>query len=230
MAGGVPANKQRRGWELRSHILSVAKDVFLEFGYEGASMELVALRAETSKRSVYAYFDRKDILFSEVLDLLGHAYLGHLAAPEDYAARPAEAVALFCRRFLQLMLADTNVRAFRLMIAEADRLRREPTAYYRSIFAGTQERLSDYLVDHYGMGAEQSIALARDLLDRVALPSLFRALLNVEEASTISPDEPGPAEGPELDAIRKLVSAVLPAEPKSRARPSSAGVVGPGCP
>src|SRR5450755_3901656 len=42
----------RRGDKLREHILWIAKEVFLEMGFERASMDLVARRAETSKRSL----------------------------------------------------------------------------------------------------------------------------------------------------------------------------------
>ena len=38
--------RQRRGEELRRHILFVAKDVFLETGYERASMDTVAAVVE----------------------------------------------------------------------------------------------------------------------------------------------------------------------------------------
>jgi AcrR family transcriptional regulator len=42
----------RRGDELREHIVWAAKDVFLEMGFERASMDVVAARAATSKRSL----------------------------------------------------------------------------------------------------------------------------------------------------------------------------------
>src|SRR5437764_9189298 len=97
-------SEQRRGEELRRHILFVAKDVFLETGYERASMDTVAARAGTSKRSLYAHFESKDNLFLAVLDLIRELYLGRLKTPDAYAADPAEAVTLFCARFLQLMV------------------------------------------------------------------------------------------------------------------------------
>jgi len=59
----------RRGDKLREHILWIAKDVFLEMGFERASMDVVAARAETSKRSLYAHFESKEKLFLAVIDL-----------------------------------------------------------------------------------------------------------------------------------------------------------------
>jgi AcrR family transcriptional regulator len=60
---------RRRGDKLREHILWTAKDVFLELGFERASMDVVAARAATSKRSLYAHFESKDKLFLAVVDI-----------------------------------------------------------------------------------------------------------------------------------------------------------------
>jgi AcrR family transcriptional regulator len=54
----------------REHILWAAKDVFIEMGFERASMDMVAARAVTSKRSLYAHFESKDKLFLAVVDLV----------------------------------------------------------------------------------------------------------------------------------------------------------------
>jgi AcrR family transcriptional regulator len=49
-------------------ILDAAFGVFLEKGYEGASMEEIARRAGVSKPVVYSSFAGKDALFGELLD------------------------------------------------------------------------------------------------------------------------------------------------------------------
>jgi AcrR family transcriptional regulator len=202
--------EQRRGEELRRHILLVAKDVFLETGYERASMDTVAARAGTSKRSLYAHFESKDKLFLAVLDLVREMYLGRLKTPDAYAEDPAEAVTLFCGRFLQLMMWEPQVRTCRLSIAEAERLPGSSNAYFDAIFTSTYERLSGYLAERYAMSHADSAALAEDLLGRTVLPRLFRTLLNVEEAAKDAPEATALAEHVALDAIRRLVSTALP--------------------
>jgi AcrR family transcriptional regulator len=91
-------------------------------GYERASMDVVAARAETSKRTLYAHFESKDKLFLAVVDLVRELYLGRLKVPEDYSDDTTEAVVLFCGRFLQLLLWQPALRTCRLSIAEAERL------------------------------------------------------------------------------------------------------------
>ena len=68
----------RRGDKLREHILWTAKDVFLEMGFERASMDVVAGRAETSKRTLYAHFESKEKLFLAVIELVRGLFLGRL--------------------------------------------------------------------------------------------------------------------------------------------------------
>jgi len=206
---------QRRGGELRRHILVVAKDVFLEAGYERASMDTVAARAGTSKRSLYAHFESKDKLFDAVLDLIRELYLGKLKTPDAYAEHPAEAVVLFCGRFLQLMTWESQVRICRLSIAEAERLPGSASAYFDAMFATTYDRLASYLSERYGAhGIDHAAgtALGQDLLGRTVLPRLFRTLLGVEDVikSADSPSETALADDVDLDAIRTTVSEILP--------------------
>jgi AcrR family transcriptional regulator len=201
---------QRRGEELRRHILFAAKEVFLETGYERASMDTVAMRAETSKRSLYAHFESKDKLFLAVLDLVRELYLDKLKTPDAYADDPAEAVTRFCGRFLQLMVWEPQVRTCRLSIAEAERLPGNSNAYFDAIFAGTYERLGAYLAERYAMDRADSAALAEDLLDRTVLPRLFRTLLNVEKVIKDTPEATTLAADVDLDAIRRHVSTALP--------------------
>jgi AcrR family transcriptional regulator len=212
---------QRRGEELRRHILFAAKDVFLQTGYEGASMDAVAARAGTSKRSLYAHFESKDKLFLAVLDFVRELYLRRLKTPDAYAADPAEAVTLFCARFQQLIVWEAQVRTCRLSIAVAERLPGSSAAYFDGMFASSYQRLSEYLAGQYALDEAASTGLAEDLLARTVLPRLLRTLLGVEDPIKDSPDEATLAQDVDLAAIRHLVSGAL-ADRASRP-PRSAG-------
>lgn len=208
---GREGEPQRRGEQLRRHILVKAKEVFLETGYERASMDAVAVKAGTSKRSLYAHFESKDKLFLAVLDLIRELYLETLKTPEVYADEPGEAVTRFCGRFLQLLVWEPQLRTCRLSIAEAERLPGSSNAYFDAMFVTTHERLSVYLAEQYELDAAASASIAQDLLDRTVLPRLFRTLLNVEKVVKHAPEEKVLAEDVDLIAIRRLVSTVLPA-------------------
>lgn len=207
----------RRGDQLRQHILWTAKDVFLEMGFERASMDVVATRAATSKRSLYAHFESKDKLFVAVVDLVRELYLGRLGTPADYGEDAADAVVLFCGRFLQLLLWEPALRTCRLGIAEAERLPEAAARYHYAIFAATHERLAAFLTDRCQLAPEASADIAHQLLGRTMYPRLVRALLGVDEP--LKGQQPGEASigaDVNLGPIRTAVAALLPPEATGR--------------
>ena len=201
----------RRGNELREHILLAAKDVFLEMGFERTSMDVVAVRAATSKRSLYAHFESKDKLFLAVVDLVRDLYLGRIKTPGDYAQDTVEAVTLFCGRFSQLLLWAPILRTCRMGIAEADRLPEASARYYDTFFAATHERLTAFLTERYQLEPQASMNLAHQLLGGTVYPQFARALFGVEELLTDLPDEASIATDLDLAPIRRAVQALLPA-------------------
>ena len=199
----------RRGDALREHILWAAKDVFIETGFERASMDVVAARAETSKRSLYAHFESKDKLFLAVLDLVRELYFEQLKTPRDYAADATEATVLFCGRFLQLLLWRSALRTCRLSMTEAERLPEAAANYYDAIFATPQERLAAFAGESFDLGPDAAANLARELLGRTVYPRLFRALLGVEPPLDERPEEASIAADVDLGAIRRALAALL---------------------
>lgn len=198
--------RQKRGEELRRHILVAAKDLFLETGYERTSMDLVAARAGTSKRSLYTRWSGKDELFLSVLDLSRELMLDRLGTPDGYSDDPAEAAALFCGRYLQVMAWEPQVRTCRLCVAEAERLPASARAYYETVFLSTRERLSAHLAEHFAPRAPDEVA--GELLSRTVLPRLFRMLLHAEEPRKSPPELQTLATDVDLDEIRRLVASV----------------------
>jgi AcrR family transcriptional regulator len=202
----------RRGDELRQHILWTAKDVFLEMGFERASMDVLAVRAATSKRTLYAHFESKDKLFLAVVDLVRELYLDKLKTPADYGEDTTEAVVLFCGRFLQLLLWGPALRTCRLGIAEADRLPEASAQYYDAIFNSTHERLAAFLSERRRLSLPTSTRIAHELLGRTVYPRFVRALFGVEELLNEWPDEASIAADLDLAPIRRAVAALLPSE------------------
>jgi AcrR family transcriptional regulator len=200
----------RRGDELREHILFAAKDVFLELGFERTSMDLVAARAETSKRSLYAHFESKDKLFQAVAELISGRYLDRLGTPGHYSGDTADAVALFCGRFLQLLLWGPALRACRLFIGEAGRLPDVSARYYGAIFETAHERLAAFLGERCSLDPAASTGIATELIGQVVYPRVVQALLGVEKLTDERPDEASLAADPGLEPIRAAVAALLP--------------------
>jgi AcrR family transcriptional regulator len=199
-----------RGDQLREHILLTAKDVFLEMGFERASMDVLAARAATSKRTLYAHFESKDKLFLAVLDLVRGLYLNRLKTPGTYSEDTTEAAVLFCGRFLQLLLWEPALRTCRLSIAEAERLPEASALYYDAIFHTTHDRLATFLDQRCQLTPPAGADIAHHLLGRTIYPRLVRALLGVEQPLTERPDEASIAADIDLTPIRDALAALLP--------------------
>ena len=166
----------RRGYQLREHILWKAKDVFLELGFERASMDAVASHAATSKRSVYVHFESKEKLFLAVIEMVRGLFLTRLKEPGDYADEPAEALVLFCGRYLESMLYAPTVRMCRISMAESERFPEQAAQYFDVLFTEVQARLGAYLRATFRLSAEEGTATAHRLLGLVLFPEWPRTL------------------------------------------------------
>jgi len=199
----------RRGETLRDHILDVAKEVFLENGFERASMDMIAARAQTSKRSLYAHFPAKDVLFAAVAERIRELFRGKLRPPENYAETPVEAVTLFCGHLLQLLQWTWIARTCRLGISEAERTPEVSAQLYEAFFGTAGEYLASFLGARYGLADAEAKALADRLLGAVVYPALPQILFGVRRPNTELPDRERLADDVDLDAVRRDVTAVL---------------------
>lgn len=198
----------RRGDKLREHMLYVAKDVFLELGFERTSMDVIACRAETSKRSLYAHFENKENLFLAVIELVRGLFLGKLKLPGDYSEIPADALVMFCGRFLEILLYARSIRMCRLSVAEAARFPEGAARYFEVIFSAAHERLGVYLAETLGQPADASAEAAQRLLGRIIHPRFPRALFGVDELSEELDDESIRADF-DLQPVRQAVAELI---------------------
>ena len=198
----------RRGDQLREHILFIAKDVFLELGFERTSMDVISSRAETSKRSVYAYFGSKEKLFLAVIELVRGLFLLRLRQPADYSDKPAEALTLFCGRYLEILLYQASVQMVRVSLAEAERFPEQAAQYFDQLFTQVHGRLADYLKTTFKLSAAGSNDTTQRLLGQLLYPRLPRALFGIDPLATNFNRE---AVIPSIDLrpIRKVVAEVI---------------------
>lgn len=201
-------NMAKRGDELRQHILWTAKEVFLEEGFERASMDVVANRARTSKRSLYAHYESKEKLFLAVIDLVRNLFLARLKEPADYGAHPADALVAFCARYLEAMLYESSVQMLRVSMAETARFPEGAAKHYDVMFTEVAARLEVYLKTTLGLGARASADAAQRLLGQILFPRLPRALFGLEELVQ-SFDEKALSPKIDLKPVRKAVAELL---------------------
>jgi AcrR family transcriptional regulator len=199
----------RRGNELRGHILFTAKDVFLEMGFQRASMDLIAARSDTTKRTLYVHFENKESLFLAVFELVRDLLLSKLKMPAEYADDPVEALVLFCGRFQEMLRWGRAIRMCRLSIAEAERFPEGSIRFYEAIFGTAQKRVEQFLPERFGLSKQQSAQIAEEIFSRVLHPGFTRALFGVEPVAEEWLDDDAISPNFDLTSIRSAIAGFV---------------------
>ncbi len=199
----------KRGNDLREHMLFAAKDVFLETGFERASMDVIAERADTTKRTLYAHFESKEKLFVAVIELVRGLLLGRLKAPSEYSDDTSEALVLYCGRFLEMMVWHRSMRMCRMSIAESERFPDGAAQFYEAIFGTAQERLAAFLRERLDLSRKAAVQTAGELLGSVLYPRFTRALFGIDLVTDEWLSDDRLSEQIDLKPVRSAVADLL---------------------
>jgi len=193
------ANNEREISTTRLAILRAAGRVFLEKGYGGTSMDLVASESGAGRRTVYNHFSSKKDLFDAMVSLLWENMpLEKIVSSIANAANPEEALNEIGNAIADFWAPDEAVAFARLVISEGGRFpelvesfltfgrvpaRRAVVGYLKSLTESKVLKIPDT-----ELAAAQFIALINSLLlwnrviDRSVAPSKERRELVVSEA------------------------------------------------
>ena len=129
----------------RRQILEGARAVFLDKGFEGASMNDIARVAGVSKGTLYVYFTDKERLFAEIVDQERHA---HMCAIFDFDHEDADIEAVLTRVGTDLATFLSQrpiVSAMRAVMGIAARMPEMGRHFYERGPAFSRRKLSAYL-------------------------------------------------------------------------------------
>lgn len=135
----------------RRQILDGARKVFMDLGFDGASMGEIARAAQVSKGTLYVYFADKCALFEAILEqeALQH---GQVAFNFDPARDVETTLKDFGRAYNRLLCRPGGGSAIRTVMAIAERMPDLGRRYYARVLDKSINRLSDYLKAHAGAG------------------------------------------------------------------------------
>lgn len=120
-----------RGEIRREAMLAAARDVFLEHGFSGASIEDVVGRTGGSKASLYSYFGSKEGLFGEMVSAGCKEFLRNVAIPTTVEGSLPKTLKAFGLRFFKLYTEPGRVKLMRTVIGEATRFPQFAEQLYR---------------------------------------------------------------------------------------------------
>jgi AcrR family transcriptional regulator len=175
--------------EVDTRILDAARQIFLERGFEGASIDEVAEVARSGKATIYARFRDKRALFTQVVTRDVLSGLTEFKPEPPTGATFEERLVSAASTLLHWCLDRDRIALMRLAIAEARRfpdLASTVSRTARNLSTDLGVRLlgeltkSDKLRSLPAFTPEHLAGTARFFLDLVAVPMLLRALFEVD--------------------------------------------------
>jgi len=160
----IPQDAIHRGRKY-NQVLEGARSVFMEDGFEGASVDDIARAAGVSKATLYKYFPDKRILFMEV----AHVECQHLTRSVldkiDLTAPPREVMGQTGRHFLCFVTSRLGQQIFRICVAESERFPEIGQRFYDSGPKVMRAQMAIYFeqacargeldIDDYALAADQ---------------------------------------------------------------------------
>ncbi|WP_031337270.1 TetR/AcrR family transcriptional regulator [Rhodopseudomonas sp. B29] len=128
----------------RRQILDGARAVFLELGFDGASMGEIARAAGVSKGTLYVYFTDKNSLFCAIVE---QESLAQGMASFDFSPERDVETTLrdFGHAYIGLICTPLGASTIRTVMAIAERMPDVGRRYYERVVAHTIARFGRYL-------------------------------------------------------------------------------------
>jgi AcrR family transcriptional regulator len=150
MVAATPHTLQAAGEDdsgKRRQILAGASRVFLDLGFDGASMGEIARTAGVSKGTLYVYFADKNRLFEAIVEQESLEQ-GKLSFNFDPNRDVPTTLRDFGRAYIQLLCRPGGGSAIRTVMAIAERMPDVGRRYYANVLEKTINSLASYLEAH----------------------------------------------------------------------------------
>jgi AcrR family transcriptional regulator len=128
----------------RRQILDGARKVFMDLGFDGASMGEIARAAGVSKGTLYVYFADKNRLFEAIVEEETLAQ-GKMAFNFDPDRDVTTTLTEFGQAYVQMLCRPGGGSATRTVMAIAERMPEVGRRFYNNVIAHTIARLAAYL-------------------------------------------------------------------------------------
>ena len=140
-----PPEPAARPSKARGRIMEAARHVFLERGYEGASMDAIAATADVSKATIYAHFADKQALFTEMVGDYCREQQSILAQIEARHPSVEEGLRRMGRAMLYFLAAPGALRFGRMILGESARFPELGKAFVEAGFLALQQDIAGFL-------------------------------------------------------------------------------------
>ncbi len=169
----------------RELILRSASELFLDHGFEGTSMDQIALSASVSKQTVYSHFGSKEALFTAVVAAKceQHQLTDNLF---DLDRDLADVLTDLARRFSELIHSDEAIALHRVCIAGGEKYSQIAALFWQAGPVWMQGQLADYIEKKQQLNQFKdcdALHAAQQFLYMLKGEAHLRKLLNLELAN-----------------------------------------------
>ena len=164
------APRRTKSEEKRQQIIHAAGELFLSAGFDGVSMDQVALQAGVSKQTVYSHFGNKEDLFCAIIN---HKCTMHDLTDKFFdTERPVhEILRELAEHFTKLLMSEEAIGVFRVCIADASQRGQVAELFWKTgpqrlnrLFArylSEQNRLGKLHIDNPHFAAQQFLYMIK---------------------------------------------------------------------
>lgn len=114
----------------RKELIKHATEMFLELGYEKASMNNLAKRSGSSKSTIYKHFRSRQALFIAVLDEKLRDHLAPIEKLDLTTLSIEEGLKLIGRTSIKVITSNDHINLCRIIYSEAERIPYVGKTYY----------------------------------------------------------------------------------------------------
>jgi AcrR family transcriptional regulator len=139
-----PTRSRMTAGERREQLIEVARTLFAERGFDGASVEEIAARAEVSKPVVYEHFGGKEGVYAVVVDREVRQLLGMM---RDALTADSPRVLIEQAAFALLDYIEQSSDGFRILVRDSPP--GAATGTYVSIIGDIATRVEGILIDQF---------------------------------------------------------------------------------
>ncbi len=196
----------------RKLLLLAATEIFLDKGYEGTTMEDVAVKAGVSKPTVYRFFSDKERLFAEIvqattgeIDELVRLVVETLAEQTSVESF----LVVLARRFMSALMQPRILRLRRLVMANAERFPDVGRSWYEQGFERVLATLGSSfqsLADRKLLQVKDPLLAANHFVGMLLWIPINKAMFTGDYQSS-----PGELEGYAVAAARAFLAGYGPA-------------------
>ncbi|MGO7136463.1 TetR/AcrR family transcriptional regulator [Rhizobium leguminosarum] len=113
-------------------VLKAARLVFLEHGFSGATTDMIQRESGVSKSTVYSYYPNKSALFRAVVEAECIAFSERIQKVDFEPGNPRDSLSKLAHAYLGIILSDSALALYRVVIAEAPRFPELAATFYKA--------------------------------------------------------------------------------------------------